>query len=214
MQRLLVFLVLLYAFANAAVQLDKLRLLPGWNVQLVTDQVPKARKLAISKDATFMFVGSSLDKVYAVPLLYNIGKNTVTQSGSVKTIASGQVYPHGVVYDDGSDDLYFSANYSSIYKLSNIVKNVNTPPTPQLITNQFPSSSTNGVKTLRFDANQTRIYLAQGVNCDSCLVNYTITPPSYYGEIMSINKDGSDLRVHATGVRNSVGLGSFNSITY
>jgi hypothetical protein len=171
--------IVAYHTVLAAVQLDKLKLLPGWNVQLVTDQVPFARKIAISKDATYLFLGSSQDKVYAVPLKYDIGRNTVTQSGDVKTIAYGQTYPHGVVYDDQSQDLYFSAGYSSIYKLPDIVKNVNNPPAPVLVTNQFPATTTNGVKTLRFDNAQQRIYLAQGVNCDSCLVNYTMSPPRY-----------------------------------
>ncbi|HKW84035.1 MAG TPA: sorbosone dehydrogenase family protein, partial [Burkholderiaceae bacterium] len=88
----------------AAVPPDRLRVPPGFKIELLTDEVPNARAMVLGRYADgqgVLYVGSmGAGKVYAVEL--DQGRAT-----RVRTIASGLELPAGVAYRDGK--LYVSA---------------------------------------------------------------------------------------------------------
>ena len=114
--------------ARAALPIERLQLPPGFHIQLITEDVPAAREMALGRWADgrgVVFVGSSgAGKVYAVEM-------DTTQAGDtaarVHVLASGLSMPVGVAYRDGS--LFVSA-ISEILRLDQIDSRLTTPPAP------------------------------------------------------------------------------------
>src|SRR2546430_15145018 len=86
----------------SAVDLEKIKLPPGFTIAVYADNVPNARGMTLGKNGT-LFVGSrSKGDVYAV-----VGKESSQRADKVYTLARGLNMPVGVAYRNGS--LYVSA---------------------------------------------------------------------------------------------------------
>ena len=97
----------------------KLKVPPGFNIEVYAAGIANARSLAEGDKGT-VFVGSRLvDKVYAI--VNKDGKR------SVKVIASGLYRPNGVAFKNGT--LYI-AELSKISKIDKIEDNLDNPPKP------------------------------------------------------------------------------------
>ena len=177
----------------AAVQLDKLRVPAGFRIELVTDEVPNARQMALGRSAegkSVVYVGSrSAGKVYAFEI--EQGK-----AGPVRTIASGLAMPSGIAWRDGS--LYVAA-VSRILRFDAIDARLAQPPAPVLVTDRLPSESHHGWKFIAFGPDG-KLYVPVGAPCNVC------EPDERHGLIQRMNADGSAAEVVARGVRNSVGF--------
>ena len=86
-------MVMAFAAANAiaAPRLEDIRLPPGFRISVYADGMPQARSLALGDKGT-LFVGTSGDKVYAVP----------PGGGQPRSVASGLNAPHGVAFTKGA----------------------------------------------------------------------------------------------------------------
>ena len=73
-------------------------------------------------------------------------------------------------------------------------------PEPVIINNDYPSDGHHGWKFIRFGPDD-RLYVPVGAPCNVCGIEGTP-----YGKITSIAADGSNLKIYADGVRNSVGF--------
>ena len=177
----------------AGAQLDKLRVPPGFRVELVTDDVPNARAMALGRYADgrgVLYVGSlQAGKVYAVELEGG-------RARAVRTIASGLTLPAGVAYRDGR--LYVSA-VSRILRFDGIDDRLADPPVAAVVTDRLPSESHHGAKFIAFGPDG-RLYIAVGAPCNVC------KPDDRHGVLQRMNADGSGLEVVAKGIRNSVGF--------
>jgi glucose/arabinose dehydrogenase len=177
----------------AGVQLDTLRVAPGFRISLVTDAVPNARQMALGRGVdgkSVLYVGSrSEGKVYAVEL--QGGK-----AGPVHTIASGLNMPSGIAWRDGS--LYVAA-VSKILRLDAIDGHLAQPPAPAIVTDRLPSEGHHGWKFIAFGPDG-KLYVPVGAPCNVC------EPDDRHGVILRMNGDGSGLETIARGVRNSVGF--------
>ena len=122
----------------ANLQLDKLRLPPGFHIAVLTDAVPNARQMALGRYADgrgVLYVGSmGTGNVYAVELDQGRAK-------AVHIIASGLPMPVGVAYRDGR--LYVSA-VSRILRLDGIDDRLSDPPAPVVVTDRFPGATHHG----------------------------------------------------------------------
>jgi len=177
----------------AGVQLDKLRVPPGFRIELLTDAVPNARQMALGRYANgqgVLYVGSrSEGKVYAVEL-------AGAKAGAVHTIASGLDMPSGLAWRDGS--LYVAA-VSRILRFDAIDAHLDRPPPPALVTDRLPGESHHGWKFIAFGPDG-KLYVPVGAPCNVC------EPDARHGVIVRMNSDGSGLETVARGVRNSVGF--------
>ena len=130
--------------ARAAVALDKLRLPPGFRIELVTDAVPNARQMALGRSAdgkSTVYVGSrSAGKVYAFQI-------EAGRAGPVRTVASGLEMPSGVAWRDGS--LYVAA-VSKILRFDGIDDRLAQPPAPAVVTDNLPGERHHGWKFIAF----------------------------------------------------------------
>jgi glucose/arabinose dehydrogenase len=166
----------------------KLKLPPGFNIEVYAAGMANARSLAEGDKGT-VFVGSRLvDKVYAIA--NKDGKR------SVKVIASGLYRPNGVAFKNGT--LYI-AELSKVSKIDKIEDNLDSPPKPTMIYDNLPKDEAHGWKFIAIGPDN-KLYVPVGQPGNNVLHD------DAHGQIRRMNLDGTGAEVVAFGVRNSVGF--------
>jgi glucose/arabinose dehydrogenase len=180
--------------ALADLPVERLRLPRGFHVEVLSDQVPDARAMALgdfSDGRGVVYVGSAgAGKVYGVEIDKGRGSR-------VHTLASGVQRPVGVAYRDGS--LFVSA-VSRILVLDGIASRLDRPPVPRVVTAGFPPETHHGAKFIAFGPDGW-LYVPVGAPCNICEPD-----ERRYANIQRIRPDGSGAEVVARGVRNTVGF--------
>src|SRR5688572_29779757 len=178
------------AVAAPPAGLEAIRLPPGFSISIFAGGVEGARSLAMGAKGT-LFVGTlRTGRVYAIR---DRDGDHVADEGLV--ILDGLPGPNGVDVHDG--DLYVGAA-SRILRVDDIEANLEKPPRPVVVTDQYPSDQWHGWRYTRFGPDG-RLYVAVGAPCNVC-------EKKSYGTITRIKPDGSEMEVFADGVRNSVGF--------
>ncbi|MGF6263319.1 glucose/arabinose dehydrogenase [Paraburkholderia youngii] len=175
--------------ANAALPIEKIKLPPGFHIEVLSDDVPSARAMTLSPKG-ILYVGSNDGHVYALEL----------RNGRVTgrhVIASGLQMPTGVAWRDGA--LYVSA-VSKIVRFDAIDSHLNDPPKPVVITDKLPTDTHHGWKFIAFGPDG-KLYVPQGAPCNICQRD-----PDRFALIGRMDPDGSHYEVVARGIRNSVGF--------
>jgi glucose/arabinose dehydrogenase len=180
------------------VDLDSIRMPPGFQIRMYTDSVPGARSLALGDQGT-VFVGTfglltgqgNIGAVYAVRDNDDDGV-----ADEVLTVAEGLNQPNGVAFHEG--DLYV-AEMQRVLRYADIESRLADPPAPTVIADGMLDAGNHQWRYIEFGPDG-KLYLAKGAPCNVC------EPEESYGAIVRMNPDGSDLEVYARGVRNSVGL--------
>jgi glucose/arabinose dehydrogenase len=182
---------------DPATYLEQINLPPGFEISIFSDDVEGARSMALTPGGT-LFVGTRaknrkpLGKVYAVT---GATGEQVT-AGQVYTVARDLNYPNGVAWRDGA---LYVAEIQQILRFDNIEDRLDNPPEPQVVNDSFPNKYHHGWKYIAFGPDD-RLYVPVGAPCNVCESS---------GEdaiLVSIKADGSDRRVEALGIRNSVGF--------
>lgn len=174
--------------------LHLIRMSPGFNIRVFADNVANARAMAVSPTGT-VFVGSRREgKVYALQDLDGDSK-----AEKVYTIASGLKMPSGVAFRDGA--LYVGA-INRILRFDDIENHLENPREPTVVTDTLPSDQHHGWKYIGFGPDG-RLYVPVGAPCNIC---NKAEDDSRYASVLSMNADGSDVKVYASGVRNTVGF--------
>lgn len=169
-------------------QLDKLKVPNGFRLELYVSGIANARTMRLGDKGT-LFVSTRLaGNVYAV--VEKDGKR------EVKTIAKGLHRPNGLAFKDGA---LYVAELSKVWKYENIEDNLDNPPQPKLINDQFPTDEAHGWKFIGIGPDN-KLYVPVGQPCNNCL------PPDTHGQIRRMNLDGTGVEVIARGVRNTVGF--------
>jgi len=171
--------------------LPRLRLPPGFRIEVVTTQISNARSLARGERGT-LFIGTrNGGDVYAIT-----GIEDDWRADRVRVIAEGLNSPNGVAVRDGA---LFVAEIDRVIRFDDIENWLDDPPAPVVVNDNFPDKTHHGWKFIRFGPDG-RLYLPVGAPCNVCKV------ADPYGTIMRMNADGSGLEVYVRGVRNSVGF--------
>src|SRR5437868_4289619 len=129
MKRLILSLLAVATCAQANVDLQKIKVPPGFKIALFASRLPGARSMTWGSNGT-LFVGTRERKVYAVD-----------KSGKIYTIATGLNSPNGVAFKDGS---LYVAEIDRIERYDHIETTLATPPKPVTITKDYPSDSHHG----------------------------------------------------------------------
>jgi glucose/arabinose dehydrogenase len=180
------------------VQLETLRLPPGFQIAVWADQVPAARAMALGAKGT-VFVGTfglltgqgNPGAVYAVR-----DANSDGRADEVVTIAKGLNQPNGVAFRNGA---LYVAEMHRIVRYDGIEDRLKNPPEPVVVKDGFLEKGNHQWRYIAFGPDD-RLYMALGAPCNIC------EPQDGYGTIVRMNPDGSGYEVFARGVRNSVGL--------
>ncbi len=176
------FLIILSGYSSAS-NLHLLHVPAGFKIELFADNLPNARTMVLGDQGT-IFVGTRrAGKVYAI------------KNNKRYTIASNLNMPNGLAFHDQS--LYIAA-VDKLYHMDNIEENLSNPPNLKIIRDDLPKESHHGWRYIGFGPDG-RLYMAIGAPCNVCL-------EEDYAQIRSMKADGSDERVEAKGIRNSVGF--------
>jgi glucose/arabinose dehydrogenase len=166
----------------------KLKLPPGFNIEVYAAGMTNARSLREGDKGT-VFVGTRLiDKVYAIA--NKDGKR------EVKVLASGLYRPNGVAFHKGT--LYI-AELSKISKIDNVEDKLDNPPKPTVVYDDLPKDEAHGWKFISIGPDN-KLYIPIGQPGNNVLHD------NKHGQIRRINLDGTGAEVIALGVRNSVGF--------
>lgn len=165
----------------------KLKLPPGFNIEVYAPGIALARSLAEGDKGT-VFVGSrQSDKVHAI----------VNKDGKreVKVLASGLQRPNGVAFKNGT--LYI-AELSKISKVDKVEDNLDNAKLTKIY-DDLPKDEAHGWKFIGIGPDN-KLYVPVGQPGNNVLHS------DAHGQIRRINLDGSGAEVIAKGVRNTVGF--------
>lgn len=165
----------------------RLKVPPGFNIEVYAAGLANARSLAEGDKGT-VFVGSRLvGNVYAVS--NKDGKR------SVKTLASGLHRPNGIAFKNGT--LYI-AELSKVSRVDKIEDNLDSPKLT-MIYDDLPKDEAHGWKFIGIGPDN-KLYVPVGQPGNNVLNS------DAHALIKRINLDGSGAEVIARGVRNTVGF--------
>jgi glucose/arabinose dehydrogenase len=182
-------LLVLTGPALAALPIERLKLPPGFHIEVLSDEVPSAREMALSPNGV-LYAGSLDGHVYALELR---DAHVVARY----VIASGLEMPAGVAWRDGA--LYVSA-VSEILRFDAIDTHLNDPPKPVVINGKLPTDRHHGWKFIAFGPDG-KLYAPQGAPCNICLPDR-----DRYAMIGRMDPDGSHYETVERGIRNTVGF--------
>jgi glucose/arabinose dehydrogenase len=166
----------------------KLKLPPGFNIEVYASGMANARSMAEGDKGT-VFVGTRL-----VGNVYAIANKDGTRS--VRTLASGLYRPNGVAFKNGT--LYI-AELSKVSKIDKVEDNLDSSPKPTMIYDNLPKDEAHGWKFIAIGPDN-KLYVPVGQPGNNVLHS------DAHGQIRRINLDGSGAEVIARGVRNTVGF--------
>ncbi|MBN2731361.1 MAG: sorbosone dehydrogenase family protein [Balneolaceae bacterium] len=177
---------------NAQQAIEGLSMPEGFTVEVYANDVEGARSMARSSEG-ILYVGTrSEGKVYAI-----LDEDNDYKADSVITIAEGLRSPNGVALRNGN---LYVAEISRILRFDDIDNNLNNPPEPVVVRDDFPAEGHHGWKFIAFGPDD-KLYVPVGAPCNICKSEDEI-----FASITRMNPDGSNREIIAHGVRNSVGF--------
>ncbi|MFL1464186.1 PQQ-dependent sugar dehydrogenase [Roseococcus sp. DSY-14] len=168
----------------------RLRLPEGFQAELWAHGLPGARVMVRGPNGT-IFVGTrTIGRVYAV--------RDTGAAREVSVFMQGLTQPSGLAVRDGA--LWIAAMHR-VLRVDNVEANLANPQ-PVELTQAFGQATEphHGWKHIAFGPDG-RLYIPRGVPCNICEFD-----GERFALIESWNPDGSDRRIEARGVRNSVGF--------
>jgi len=176
--------------ALADLPIEKIKLPPGFEISVFAENVPNARSLVLGDNQT-LFVGTRTDKVYAI-------KHDGVKAQKVFTLVSGLNKPNGVAFKKGA---LYVAEINRISRFDNIEAQLENPPKPITITDQYPGDDHHGWKFIRFGPDGL-LYVPVGAPCNIC------DPGDPYASItrIDVTKPNPKPEIFARGIRNTVGF--------
>ena len=178
----------LVATKAADVPIDKIKLPPGFKVEVWADGIPGGRAIAEGENGKYYVGTRALGRIYEV-----------TDNGKARTsrVVVDKLNQPTAAYKDGS--LYVVA-VDKVLRFDGIAKNPNATPVDLTAKFNFPPMPHHNWKYVSFGPDG-KMYVPFGAPCNICAL-----PTPEYAQIRRYNPDGSGMEVLATGVRNTVGF--------
>jgi glucose/arabinose dehydrogenase len=171
---------------------DRINLPEGFHIHKYAEDVENARSMCYSPNGT-LFVGTrGLGSVYAL-------KDTDGDYVADKkyTLLEDGNMPNGVAYRNG--DLYV-AEISRILRFKDIENNLESPPTPEVVYDKYPTEEHHGWKYINFGPDG-KLYVPVGAPCNICESEDPV-----FNTITRLDVDTKEMEIVQKGVRNSVGF--------
>ena len=175
-----------------ALPLERIKLPPGFKIEVYASGVKDARSLALGSQGV-VFVGTRrAGRVYAL-----VDSKKANRADQVLTIAGGLQMPNGVAFHDGA---LYVAEISRVLRYSDIETRLESPPRPTVLRADYPDKTHHGWKFIAFGPDGL-LYVPVGAPCNVCE-----PPDRIYESITRLSLDGKTREVFAHGVRNTVGF--------
>ena len=175
--------------AASEIPIDKLKLPPGFKIEVWATGMPGARAMARGDDGK-IYIGTR-----AIGRVYELSDNGKERTSRV--VVDKLVQPAGVAFNNGS--LYVMA-INKVLRYDGIGKNPSVEPVDLTAKFNLPPEQHHNWKYIAFGPDG-KLYVPFGAPCNICEL-----PTPEYAQIRRYNADGSGMEVLATGVRNSVGF--------
>ncbi len=174
--------------------LDSLNLPEGFKIEVFAEGIDGARSMAMSDNGT-LFVGTRNEKtVYA---LQDMDGDFWAEK--ITVLDSTLEVPNGIAFRDG--DLYV-AEVNRLLKYSDVEQDLDNPPAPEVIYDDYPTEFHHGWKYIAFGPDG-KLYVPVGAPCNIC---ESSAEDERYATITRMDPDGSNREIYAKGVRNTVGF--------
>lgn len=175
------------------IQLDAIKLPPGFHISIYTNKVPGARQMALAQNG-IIYVGTRTQgKIYG--LLPNKNRN---KAKVVFDFAKGLNMPNGVAYHQGH---LYVAEHHKIIRFNNIDGRETKIIKPTVIASlPFKSAKTHSWHYLSFGPDNM-MYVSIGAPCNVCK-----SDDARFASILRMRPDGKAPEIFAKGIRNSVGF--------
>lgn len=177
------------AEAVTPAELSRIKLPPGFSIAVYAD-VPDARSMAFAPELGTVFVGTRDDTLYAVSDRDGDGR-----AERVQVLSRRLRVPNGIAWRDG---WLYVAEQHRIFRYRPGPGNL-APRNVEVLFDRLPDLSHHGWRYAAFGPDG-RLYVSIGAPCNICDVD------GLKGTIISMRPDGSDRRIFARGIRNSVGI--------
>ncbi len=171
--------------------LHLIKLPQGFKIDVYAEGLVNARSMVLSPNGTLFVSTRDKGQVYALR-----DTNGDYRADQVWILAKGLNMPNGVAFRD--NDLYV-AEVNRILKFENIEANLDNPPTPKVVYDQYPKDKHHGWKYIAFGPDG-KLYVPVGAPCNIC------EPAPIYASITRINPDGTGMEIVQSGIRNTVGF--------
>jgi len=164
----------------------------GFRIEVFAPDVEGARSLARGDQGT-IFVGSrGAGMVHAL-----VDTDDDGRAETRYVVARGLNSPNGVAFRDGA---LYVAEISKVWRFDDIESQLDDPPDPVLVSDDYPTDAHHGWKYIDFGPDGW-LYVPVGAPCNVCDEDDEV-----YASITRMRPDGSGREVYARGVRNSVGF--------
>lgn len=170
--------------------LSRIRLPPGFKIEMFADSVPNARVMVLGDRGTLFVSTRGEGSIYALRDADGDGR-----AETPRIIASHLKMPNGIAFRDGA--LYVAA-VDQILRYDNIESRLENPPSPVRVTDALPKDQAHGWRYIAFGPDD-KLYVAVGAPCNIC-------DQAGYAELRRLNADGSGMETVARGIRNTVGF--------
>jgi glucose/arabinose dehydrogenase len=168
----------------------KLKVPPGFAIDVFADKVGSVRFMAVDPAGTLLVSEPSAGRVLALP-----DKTGRGRADSVQTVVTGLDQPHGLAFHEGA--LY-------VAETSRVQRFAYDPATmkatqPTLLT-RVPAGGGHWTRTVVFGPDGL-MYVSVGSSCNVCRES-----DKRRAAVLRFNADGSGETIFASGLRNAVGL--------
>jgi glucose/arabinose dehydrogenase len=170
--------------------LDRIRLPPGFAIDVYAQGVKNARQMALGPSG-IVFVSTRREgNVYALIA------SRKDKADRVVTLAKGLQNPNGVAFRGGS---LYVAERSRVLRYDDIARHLDNPPRPVVVRDDFPKEAHHGWKFIAFGPDGS-LYVPVGAPCNVC------KSEEIFATITRLSADGKQREIYARGVRNTVGF--------
>lgn len=173
--------------ASKPINNGSLKMPDGFAVSVFAKNLPGARVMITDYDGNIWLSQTGQGK---------ISKLTIKDGNLVKqtTVLNGLQNPHGLAFDPDNSSVLYIAEETRISKTT--ITPTGVGPLQKII--DLPPKGNHFTRTLGFGPDG-RLYVSIGSTCNVCHESNV-----EYASIWSLNKDGSDFKETAKGLRNSV----------
>jgi glucose/arabinose dehydrogenase len=168
----------------------KLKVPPGFAIDVFADKVGSVRFMAIDPAGTLLVSEPSAGRVLALP-----DKNGRGKADSVQTVVTGLDQPHGLAFNEGA---FYVAETSRVQRFSYDPATMKaTQPT---LLSRLPAGGGHWTRTVVFGPDGL-MYVSVGSSCNVCRES-----DKRRAAVLRFHADGSGETIFASGLRNAVGL--------